>query len=183
MNNDLTQAELNAVITYDGDTGVMYNRVQRSGSAKKGAVAGALDKSKGYWMIGLNGKHYNRSRLAWLYTYGYFPEHFIDHRNRIRTDDRIANLREVTQQCNLRNAGVYANSKTRVTGVNPESQNPDIFKAVIEVNGKAYYIGQSKDFVDACALRFAAEQCLDWPDCNTHSSAGQAVQDYIKEAR
>ena len=181
MHNDLTQEEVKEVFEYDSDTGIITNRAWRSNVAMKGAVAGALQKGIGYWAIRFKGKLYYRSRLAWLYTYGYWPENFIDHRNRIRTDDRIENLREVTQQCNMRNQGLRSDNHTGVTGVNPDSSNPNIFKAGTALNRKRHNLCQSKDFVEVCAMRFSAEQCLDWPDCNEHSSAGAVVNDYVAQ--
>ena len=181
MNDDVTQDELKAVLKYDPETGIMVWCVQR-GNAAKGDVAGTLHKGAGYWQIRFKERLYKRSRLAWLYVHGYFPENIIDHRNRIRHDDRIANLREVTHQCNLRNAGVSSNSQTGVTGVYPHSANHNIFVAGMRINNKNHHIGQSKDFVESCALRYAAEQCLDWGDCNTYSTAGAVVKEYTNSS-
>ena len=48
--------------------------------------------SDGYLMIMINGKAYPAHRLAWLIVYGTMPDGFIDHINRVRTDNRISNL-------------------------------------------------------------------------------------------
>ena len=94
----------------------MIRRKTVSGwGAPKGCVAGTL--SAGYCAINVDGNSYKRSRLVWLYHNGYFPEHNIDHINRNRWNDKIENLREVTQQCNLRNCGNLKNNTSGVKGV------------------------------------------------------------------
>lgn len=42
-------------------------------------------------------------RLAWFYAYGVWPQDQIDHRNGIRSDNRICNLREATNSLNKAN--------------------------------------------------------------------------------
>ena len=43
------------------------------------------------------------NRLAWFYVYGEWPKQCIDHINRIKTDNRIANLRDVSHKENMAN--------------------------------------------------------------------------------
>jgi hypothetical protein len=56
--------------------------------------------SDGYIQIGLIGNIYSAHRLAWLYIYGEWPTAVIDHKNWVRADNRIANLRDVPQSVN-----------------------------------------------------------------------------------
>jgi HNH endonuclease len=58
-------------------------------------IAGAVHKD-GYIRIKVDGHLYMAHRLAWLYVNGSFPPHRIDHKNGIRDDNRIRNLREAT---------------------------------------------------------------------------------------
>lgn len=73
--------------------------------------------SLGYVQIKISGKLYHAHRLAWLYVYGYMPEKEIDHINRIRDDNRIANLREATSQLNSLNTGIYKNNTSGSKGI------------------------------------------------------------------
>jgi len=66
----------------------------------------------GYLIIKIKGKQYKAHRLVYLYFNGKFPKNEIDHINRIRSDNKIENLRDVTRQQNMDNTkfeslGVY----------------------------------------------------------------------------
>jgi len=94
----ITQDLLHELFYYK--EGTFYNRFTRSPTAVKDAPCAALSK-KGYRRIGINGKYYQASRLIWIYHNGEFPASLqIDHINRNRADDRIENLRLVTQTQN-----------------------------------------------------------------------------------
>ena len=72
---------------------------------------GSLDKD-GYLIIKIKGKQYKAHRLVYAYHHGKFPAKEIDHINRVRTDNRIENLRECTRIENIKNSkksgfGVY----------------------------------------------------------------------------
>lgn len=82
---------------YNPLTGDLYHR---SGPAK-GKKAGTL--RKGYLEIKFKGKDYKAHRVVWLWVTGKFPCHTIDHINRIRSDNRFSNLRDVPQSVNNRN--------------------------------------------------------------------------------
>lgn len=66
--------------------------------------------SYGYTIIGYTASDGNRyflrqSYLVWLYHDNDYPEGVIDHINRVKSDDRIENLRELPQKYNLLNSG------------------------------------------------------------------------------
>ncbi len=90
-----------ALVDYDASTGVFLSK-KSQGRMVKGAPAGAL-RSDGYRVISVRGKSYRAHRLAWLISYGKWPA-LIDHINRDRDDNRIANLREATKPENMANS-------------------------------------------------------------------------------
>lgn len=94
----LTQAELKQLLHYDPETGLFTRLTSPSTNAKVGDIAGW--NSCGYVRIKLNKKMYMAHRLVWLYMYGKFPDHQIDHINHNRSDNRLCNLRAVTHQQN-----------------------------------------------------------------------------------
>ncbi len=64
--------------------------------------AGCLG-SVGYWQIKIDQRLYSAGRLAFFYMTKRWPQPHIDHKNRIRTDDRFFNIREATVRENLCN--------------------------------------------------------------------------------
>ena len=112
----LTQTELKKLIHYDLDTGIFMWLKRNSNRIKIGHIAGWINDS-GYRIIQINSKNYRASRLAWFYMKGYFPEHEIDHKNRIRNDDRWINLRHVSRQCNTHNCSIYKNNTSGIKGI------------------------------------------------------------------
>ncbi len=88
------------LLHYDPLTGVWtwMNPLPRS-KMKRGDIAGRLT-NQGRRQIRISSGFYYSSRLAWLYMTGKWPEDQIDHKNRIKDDDRWDNLREATQSQN-----------------------------------------------------------------------------------
>jgi hypothetical protein len=97
-------------LEYDPDTGVFIWKprdVRRTedkiwNARFSGEVAGTI-LNTGYRRIGIDGKYYGAARLAWLYVHGEWPKNEIDHINRVRDDDRLVNLRDVTHTDNQNN--------------------------------------------------------------------------------
>ena len=77
-------------------------KISRGNKTKIGDVVGCLG-SDGYWSIQIDGKRYNEHRLVWLYQRGKWPKNQLDHINRDRSDNRLINLREATNQQNCCN--------------------------------------------------------------------------------
>ncbi len=175
----ITQDYLKSILSYNRKTGLFLWLVGRSGTNGCGSVAGTLMK-KGYIHITINGRLYFAHRLAWLYVYGYFPENGVDHINRIRHDNRIANLREVSQQCNVRNACVNSRNTSGVKGVSWDKRTGKWYSQ-IAVDGKDINLGRYDDFVDSVAARLIAEQCLNWSGCDSDSPAYRFMINYLNE--
>ena len=72
------------------------------GPIRPGAVAGG-NNGLGYFRVNFNGKLKLCSHIVWLMHTGEWPTKQLDHINRDSLDDRIGNLREVTQSENLQN--------------------------------------------------------------------------------
>jgi hypothetical protein len=64
------------------------------------------------------GKRYKEHILAWFFYHGSWPTGQIDHINGIKDDNRICNLRDVTQSKNMYNKKkAHKNSTTGFLGV------------------------------------------------------------------
>ena len=101
--------------TYSIITGEFYYNTPFSGG-KRGElndIAGSVSR-RGRRYIGIKGKVYQASRLAWKVVYGTDPVHVIDHIDNDPLNNSIINLRDVTQHMNSlnrvdtkKNGGVY----------------------------------------------------------------------------
>lgn len=110
----VTAKRLREVLSYDKDRGIFIWRVKTGARTIIGAVAGCLQKQEGggYRVINIDGRSYKASRLAWLYMTGEWPNGEIDHKNRVRDDDRWDNLREVTSAQNKENTKRRVNNSS-----------------------------------------------------------------------
>lgn len=187
----ITQNELKELIFYNHDTGI-FTWKERSvekflhsnnpeqycatwNTKYSNTDSGNLHKS-GYIVIRVYGKDYKAHRLAWLYMEGYFPENQIDHINRIKSDNRWCNLREISTQCNIRNRGITKKNTSGVVGVY-WNKRVNKWSAQITINKKPINLGYYMNFVDAVKIRWDAEVKYKFPNCNFSSSAFK----YLKE--
>jgi hypothetical protein len=92
----LSQAEVRQLFTLDEESGVFRwkTKPQVTSPIRIGDIAGHEDTT-GYWRIRFNYHAYLRSRLVFLYVYGFLPR-FVDHRDGDRLNDRPDNLRAAT---------------------------------------------------------------------------------------
>lgn len=178
----LTQERLKELLTYDPDTGELW-WTEEARPTVAGKKAGCLDNA-GYRVIQIDFRTYKAHRLAFLYMEGYFPEHQVDHINRIKDDNRWVNLREVSARCNRRNScGNKKRKKSLPKGVKLSFKKM-FFECRIQNNtGKQRYLGHYRSLGDACAARFAAEQCLGYLDCDSCSEAGQWLREILAGER
>ena len=129
-----------SLIRYDKDTGDFVWSVSRPG-ASAGAIAGSVNK-EGYRVIKLGRKPIRAHRLAWFLTFGVWPVASIDHKNGIRDDNRISNLREADHATNMQNKRkAMANNKSSgLLGVTWNKQHQR-WQSKIMVNKQAHHVG------------------------------------------
>ena len=174
----LTQEVVRCLFDYDETTGILTRKVNRSGKhGLAGEEVGTVSPSHGYLMVrvgpfGSKPAH----RIIWLWVHGYYPENMMDHINRNRLDNRIANLREVSPQCNARNRGVRSESRTRIKGVGICPRSGRFFAHICVKDQCKTSLGYHEDLTEAVCHRYAAEQCLNWNDCDLNSSAYQYLK-------
>lgn len=147
MKNDrkfeLTAEDVRRELNYDPETGE-FTRKTSFFKTRIGEKAGSISKSAGYVVIAVCGSQYLAHRLAWLYTHGCWPPNFIDHINGVKTDNRIANLREATSGENMQNQRkARGNSKTGMLGVRHNKASGN-YVAVITVDGRVVNVGSFK---------------------------------------
>ena len=103
----ITHEELLDLLDYDKETGVFRRKKSNSRSVKPWSVAGGKDK-KGNGIIGIKYKTYQISRLAWFYVYREWPKGVIVHINDIKTDNRICNLKNISNSIHKPNIKLKA---------------------------------------------------------------------------
>lgn len=105
-----------------------------------GAKAGYAS-GNGYWRICFNGKGHLAHRLAWLWMTGSWPTGTIDHIDGDRSNNRWANLRDVSNRVNSQNLrGPRSDSSSGLIGAQ-KWKRPDKWTSKIRVNGKRVHLG------------------------------------------
>lgn len=135
---ELTIAKLRELIAYDARTGLFTWSTRRRRGVRFGSVAGSL-KETGYIYISILGMPRRASRLAWFYETGAWPTGHIDHINGNRSDNRICNLRDVTETVNHQNQRrPQTGNKSGYLGV---YKNRRRWSARIDAHGVSHHIG------------------------------------------
>ncbi len=136
----LTIERLKQVIHYDPETGV-FTRLECFQRPDVIGPCSLEDHGNGYHRITIDGKRYYRHRLAWFYMTGCWPVE-VDHKNRNRTDNAWANLREVTSSGNKQNQRkAHSNSHSGRLGVSWDGTRMK-WTARIRVGGSYKYLGR-----------------------------------------
>ena len=99
---------------------------------------GSFDKD-GYLILKVKGKQFKAHRVAWLLNYGDFPKSELDHINRIRTDNRIENLRESNRKEQCNNTTKRINPDTGCVGIFYDKYTKGLKRKYgFHANGKTY---------------------------------------------
>lgn len=133
-----TQAEIGRLFMYSESDGILTWRSPRF-SSRALMPAGSV-KRDGYRYITIKRKLYAAHRLIWILLNGSEPDGLIDHINRIKTDNRIENLRIATKEQNAANAGMYSTNTSGFKGVY-FCKRDKRFIASITFHGKIKRIG------------------------------------------
>jgi hypothetical protein len=79
-------------LTLDEVRGLVYLNYSGKRGRNRGGPLGSLSK-QGYLQTEIKGKQFKVHRLVWLLYYGDWPNGQIDHINKVKTDNRVTNLR------------------------------------------------------------------------------------------
>lgn len=151
IKHQVSQEYIKSVLNYDPRTGIFVWKKSHIKSLV-GKIAGSL-KSSGYIDIKIKGQIIRAHRLAWIHVYGHCDKK-LDHKNRIKSDNRIDNLRETTPRDNSINTGIRSHNRSGVTGVCFARNR---WRAQISIDGKQKYLGEFTSFSDAVNARKDAE--------------------------
>lgn len=152
-------ADWKKLLSYDPETGVFVwlsrsgNRSNSWNAKYAGRQAGGIDRPDGY--IKIKGSYAHR--LAWAFVHGSWPLADIDHINGDKSDNRIANLREVDRKRNMRNAPRSSSNSSGITGVKWHARARK-WQAQITVDGREVYLGLFASKKEAAIARKHAEK-------------------------
>lgn len=154
----LTQARLRELFEYDAATGVVTRKITVGRRGPAGAIVGCLTQ-KGYLSVRIDGRFFLLHRVIFMYVHGRMPAAQIDHINGIKTDNRIANLREATEPENSQNVKAHRDSSSGLLGVSWRESHGK-WRASIGVDGVHKHLGYFDSKEDAYRAYKAAKREL-----------------------
>lgn len=165
FDSTVTVARLNELFNYNQETGIFTWRVNRSTLTLAGDRAGSVS-ANGYATLHVNDKSVLAHRAAWAITYGEWPNTNVDHINGVKSDNRIVNLRKVSQALNLQNQRrARTGSMSGILGVRVRvGKLKTSWSANICVNDKPVYLGSFSSAEEASAAYLKAKRELH-PGC------------------
>lgn len=160
--------QLAEMISYDPDTGALTwlrrdrkyfpsDRSWKIWNARfpgKPAIAGK--HSRGYLTGTVDSVQHYAHRVCWALAKGGWPEGEIDHINGDRTDNRIANLRDVSRGENNKNKQIGVRNRSGALGVMLDHTGR--YRVRITVNYRTIELGRYGNFIEALSVRKAAEE-------------------------
>jgi hypothetical protein len=186
---DLPVSLLSTLLRYDPDTGHLFwlprplSMFQDHGgrytsewcqsnfnNKHAGKQAFTAIDNGGYHSGGIFGKTYSAHRVAWALHYGQWPTQVLDHINRIRTDNRVINLRQASGALNSHNKTPSRRSSPYV-GVTYYKPT-DKWAARIAKDREIYFLGYFVCPVEAAKVRDAKARELYGDDAVQNFSAG-----------
>lgn len=144
-------------LSYNPDTGIIT-----------GPVTIKSYKGNDYDYVVFEGRYEQAANVAWLLHHGEWPPkgYIVDHKNRIKKDNRLANLRLATHVQNMQNKAGYGSHAKGVSYRHDRSRQKP-FQARIRVNGIRILLGSFETEEEAAeayrqaALRYHGEfACL-----------------------
>jgi hypothetical protein len=140
-------------LDYCPETGVFRWKMSNGRARSCGSIAGRK-LPNGYLTVKLNNMTVYLHRAAWQIVYGTPPEQYIDHINGNPSDNRIVNLRDVSQTVNLQNT---RKARGALLGV---ARCRKKFRAEIRIGGRKKHLGVYATAEEAHAAFMSARQAL-----------------------
>lgn len=170
--NVIRPHRLRELLKHEPKTGRLYWRIRPEGTVQwnakhAGKEAFTARDSKGYHVGSILGKRYRAHRVIWAITHGSWPR-LVDHIDGDCANNRISNLRDVSQSENMRNAAMSSRNTSGQTGVCFDNSRSK-WSASIRADGKKINLGRYDCKSGAILARKAAEAKY-----NFHENHGRA---------
>lgn len=157
----------------DAKKGKLFNKIRRNNYVKQDAEVGYLT-NYGYLVTRINRKIYQVHRLIWRLYYGKWPNFHIDHINRNKTDNRISNLRDVTNRQNHQNKKCHRMGHLVGTSYRERDNK---FRSHIKVNYKQLFLGQFESKLEAHEQYLRALKAVE----RRKFKSAKELRDYLKK--
>jgi hypothetical protein len=145
--NDISPQLLREKFTYDPETGLL---------SKSGRRVGWLHPASGYRYVSVNGRQYKEHRVIWAVHFGVWPVGQIDHKNRRRDDNRLANISDASGSQNQENVGVRKDNTSGFRGVTYHA-GAGKFMARVYIDRRRVHLGYFDSAEDAYAACLQAK--------------------------
>jgi hypothetical protein len=155
FNEALTYERAHEALTYDPETGKLRWRDKRKDALSRGEAGCKV--MTGYIRLRVDGVDYPAHRVCWLMSTGAWPKQDIDHINRVKDDNRIANLRDVPRRVNSQNQTRGQNGNLIGTSYCKANRN---WWASIGINYRTIRLGSYATQEEAHAAYMAAKRQL-----------------------
>jgi len=142
-----SQEYIRSVFDYNPNTGVFKWKIRTDvpkewNTRRAGKIAGRVQKN-GYISIGINKKHFYAHRLAWIYMTGDCPYDDVDHKDRVKSNNKWENLRLGTRTQNFGNKTISPHNTSGYKGVSLFKRD-GTWRSQIQVFGKNIHLGYYK---------------------------------------
>ena len=165
---------LRSILKYDVETGDLFWKhridVSPEWNIKWAGKPAGCKTENGRYVVGVCRAQYQFHRIVWKIYYGSDPSGQIDHIDGDPLNNRIANLRVVSQSGNNKNKARSKHNTSGVTGVY-WSKPRGMWYSQIRENYKLIHIGFFTEKADAIAARKQAER-----DHGFHPNHGRAQE-------
>lgn len=145
--------EIQDALAYDPETGLFTWRHNSKGHGAGDRAGGK--NHYGYIQISIHLSHRRRTmqahRLAWLLVHKIEPDGHVDHINRVRDDNRITNLRVVSQRVNVLNSARFD-----AKAIGATFHKSGKWQAQVHLSGRSIYLGLFPTQDQACEAYRAA---------------------------
>lgn len=135
-----------------------------------GKRADSVKNSAGYSVVTIFNRHFAAHRVAWFLTFGRHPQGVIDHINRDKRDNRLCNLRDVTQADNARNMSLSKKNKTGLSGLWAQSPKAWGARWAVVSSSQGRIIGKKSFKCFGAAVKFRADDLRRRGFSPTHGS-------------
>lgn len=149
----MTQELVKELFIYDDNIGRL---IRKSNNEIAGYVWKDPKRSNHFYRsIKINYKEYKEHRLIWLYHYGSMPIDQIDHIDGNSINNKIDNLREVTNIINSKNRCIQSNNTVGYHGI---TMHKGRYRVRININGIRKSCGVYNTFEEAYKIRKELEK-------------------------